>query len=97
MRLLLASSVILASFAVAQPGSAATSSAAEGDKLVCKIKARTGTRFPAKTCRTRADWEQITAQHRREASEMIDRPIQNRECTGATFGVPAAGIAPTSC
>jgi hypothetical protein len=97
MRLFLTSLLALAWFAAGQPAPAATGAAVHADKLVCKDKARTGTRFPAKMCRTRAQWEQITLQHRREASEMIDRPVQNRECTGATFGVPSAGIAPTSC
>ena len=46
----------------------------DGDKLVCKVEAKTGSRFPTKTCRTKAEWEQIRMQHQRELKEMIDRP-----------------------
>ena len=44
------------------------------DRLVCKSKAKTGTRFQTKTCRTVREWDQIAEQQKRDAAEMINRP-----------------------
>lgn len=44
------------------------------DRMVCKRTQRTGTRFYDKICKTAGQWEAIAEQHRRNASEMIDRP-----------------------
>lgn len=45
------------------------------DEVICKTEAKTGTRFRTRDCRTRAQWEAQAEQHRRDAKEMIDRPI----------------------
>lgn len=49
------------------------------DKIVCKSKPRTGTRFVNKTCRTAAEWEAIAEFSRRAAAEMVNRPVVNTE------------------
>jgi hypothetical protein len=81
MRLVIAAMVALPLLA-GTPASAASEKAAEG-KVVCKNKAKTGTRFPSKMCRTRSEWEQISAQNKRDAKEMIDKPIVANDCQGA--------------
>ena len=55
------------------PSAGAANSARSDQALVCKEKAKTGTRFRSKTCHTRADWDKIAEQHKREADEMINR------------------------
>lgn len=44
------------------------------DRMVCKRTQRTGTRFQTKVCKTAGQWEAIAEQHRRDVSEMVDRP-----------------------
>lgn len=44
------------------------------DKVVCKRAQRTGTRFKKETCKTVAQWEALTEQHRRDLSETVNRP-----------------------
>ena len=53
----------------------------EGERLkrdpaavVCKADAKTNTRFSKRTCRTRAEWQQIAEQGRRDAEDMINKP-----------------------
>lgn len=65
--------------AIVVPALLATPAQAKSDKddeqkVVCKRDAKTGTRFAKVTCRTRAEWEQIAEQHRRDYSETRDRP-----------------------
>jgi hypothetical protein len=43
-------------------------------QVVCKQTAKTNTRFAKRTCRTRAEWEQIAEQNRRDAEDMINKP-----------------------
>lgn len=50
-------------------------SADPADKIVCKTEARTGTRFPTKTCRSRKEWDAIREAALRDGHEMIDRPL----------------------
>lgn len=52
-----------------------TTPGADPDRLVCHYMMRTGTRFKSKTCRTVAQWEKMTEENRKAASEMIDRPF----------------------
>lgn len=59
---------------------AAASAAAEPTKngkaeMVCKTKAKTGTRFPSKTCYTREQWDAMSEQNKRDAKDLIERPI----------------------
>lgn len=48
--------------------------AAAGDKIVCKQRRQTGTRFTKKTCKTVAEWEAIAENHRAGLKELVDRP-----------------------
>ena len=82
MRLVIAALVAVPLLAGA-PAAGATPAEGVSDKVVCKNKAKTGTRFPNKTCRTRAEWEKITAQNKRDASEMIDKPAIASDCQGS--------------
>lgn len=43
-------------------------------QVVCKQTAKTNTRFAKRTCRTRAEWDQIAEQNRRDAEDMINKP-----------------------
>jgi hypothetical protein len=47
------------------------------NQVVCNREGHTGTRFRKKVCRTKAQLESISEQHKRDAKEMIDRPIVN--------------------
>lgn len=73
---LIAASALLASTPAA-PAFAADTGAKEkaSEKMVCKRRLKTGTRFPSKTCRTAEQWDQIAEQNKRDASEMINRPM----------------------
>jgi hypothetical protein len=53
---------------------AASSTDDSGDKMICKYRMETGTRFKKKKCMTAAQWEEMSEQHRAGAKEMVDRP-----------------------
>ncbi len=80
MRMILAASVVASAALVSAPAAAASAEAGrDGSKVVCKRESKTGTRFPTKICRTKAQWEALSEQHKRDAKEMIDRPqIEDR-------------------
>ncbi len=42
----------------------ATPATADPDKLICKSKAKTGSRFPERTCMTKAQWDDLWAKSR---------------------------------
>jgi len=67
---------ILAAAAAQAPAQGADGDRSERaeERVICKSKAKTGTRFKTKTCRTVAQWDQMAEQHRRDAAETIDRP-----------------------
>lgn len=44
------------------------------DRMVCKRTQRTGTRFFDKICKTAAQWDAISEEHRRNLKETVDRP-----------------------
>lgn len=48
--------------------------ATDKDKLVCKYRQKTGTRFKTKTCKTAGQWEALSQEHQRTAKELVDRP-----------------------
>jgi hypothetical protein len=77
--------LILASFVGASTLAAAASApeqkSKEGDRIICKRQAPTGTRFAKKTCRSKKELEEIAEQHKRDASEMVNRPVVY-SCTG---------------
>lgn len=52
------------------------------DAMICKSEARTNTRFPTKTCRTRAQWDALIEQSKRDASDAINKPAINRGDNG---------------
>ena len=75
MRFLILSAAALLLAASAGAGSGASSRAADNpNKLVCKNKATTGTRFPTRICHSLAQWEEIAEQSKRDARAMIDKP-----------------------
>jgi hypothetical protein len=60
-------------FAASSVDERATADAAK-DKMICKRSQRTGTRFYSKVCKTAGQWEAQAEQHKRDASELINRP-----------------------
>lgn len=53
---------------------AVAAKAGDGDKMICKYRAQTGTRFKTKVCKTAAQWEEMAEQHRAGAKELVDGP-----------------------
>lgn len=51
----------------------------EDQKMVCKREAKTGTRFPSKICKTRAQWTEIAESAKRTAAEGFNKPSINGE------------------
>ena len=66
--------LLSATFVIGTVANAADTKA-PGSKLVCKSEAKTGTRFPKKTCMTKAEWDAATEQSRKDASELIDKQL----------------------
>ena len=57
------------------------------DKLICKQEKKPNSRFTAKTCFTRAQWDEMSEQNKRSYSETRDRPtIDIRRDTGSIGG-----------
>lgn len=50
-----------------------------GERMVCKRDAKTGTRFKKSTCRTKAEWDQIAEQNKRDFQEQQNRPLVSIE------------------
>lgn len=50
--------------AVATPAADPATPPAPAEKLICKTKAKTGSRFPERTCMTKAQWEELNAKAR---------------------------------
>lgn len=46
----------------------------DGQKMICKYRQETGTRFKTKTCKTAAQWEEMAENNRSGLKEMVDRP-----------------------
>jgi hypothetical protein len=65
--------LLLSSAGLAQTANNGT----DGAKVqkVCKREARTNSRFQTSICHTPAEWKEIEEQARRDAKEMIDRPV----------------------
>jgi hypothetical protein len=75
MRIFLAMAAVALAFSVSSSVHANASEAADaGEKIICKERRKTGTRFTTKTCKTAAQWEKMSEEHRAGAKEMIDRP-----------------------
>lgn len=52
----------------------ASDASPEAEELVCKTQTGTGTRFKKKTCMTRAQWEALAEQNKRDYAASRDRP-----------------------
>lgn len=52
----------------------ASDASPELEELVCKSQTGTGTRFKKKTCMTRAQWEAVAEQNKRDYAASRDRP-----------------------
>lgn len=77
---LLVSAALVSAAPALASGTADTPSAdAAKEKKVCKRTQRTGTRFYTEICKTAAEWAAIEEQSKRDAREMIDRPLQNTQ------------------
>jgi Spy/CpxP family protein refolding chaperone len=46
---------------------------------ICKSQPKTNSRFQERTCYTREQWDKMTQQNKRDAAEMINRPVMGRE------------------
>lgn len=66
--------IIAAAFASALQGVSAVSPPAREDRMVCRSRPATGTRFPTRTCRLQTEWDRISEQHRRDFKEIVDAP-----------------------
>ncbi|RYD65326.1 MAG: hypothetical protein EOP58_07740 [Sphingomonadales bacterium] len=51
----------------------------DAQQRVCKQQKQTGTRFAKTTCRTRAEWEEISEAARRQAAESFNKPVISTE------------------
>jgi hypothetical protein len=63
----------LGAFCLALPVQAASNDEA-GERMICKYRQETGTRFKAKVCKTAAQWEEMAENNRSGLKEMVDRP-----------------------
>ena len=63
--------------AVGQEGSSGKAKG-DDDRIVCKSKPQTGTRFRTKTCYTAAEWERIAEENRRAMKDMLGPVIETR-------------------
>ena len=63
-------------FAVPSAGAtAADATTDDGQKIVCKSQLATGSRFRKRICRTKAHWEAVAEQAKRDTAETINRPM----------------------
>jgi hypothetical protein len=74
---IVAAPAIAASTPTGVSGTTTRGPSADGNKIVCKGKPTTGTRFSKSRCLTKAQWEAIAEQQRREAEEMFNKPTIN--------------------
>ena len=63
--------------ALALTSAAAFADVKKGDanELICKREKQTSTRFTKRTCMTKAQWDAMAEENRRNYSEMRDRPV----------------------
>ncbi len=79
---LIALSALLASaVAPAQPAAAAKK---DGQKMICKSQAGTGSRFGTRTCHTKAEWDAIREEAGRSYDDMRTRYMNT--CTETPQG-----------
>ncbi len=79
MRTILCTAVVLGALLQSAPALAEKNSDTAvvnpKDRMVCKRTQRTGTRFDTKICKTAGQWDAIAEEHRRNVSELANRPI----------------------
>jgi hypothetical protein len=77
LRTVAALATVLASIPSAAAGSGqdGTITVTSPERTVCKNEIRTNTRFARRSCATARDRERQSEEHRRNASELIDRPV----------------------
>ena len=63
----LATALPAAAFAFTSPNE-------DSERIICKKAPKTGTRFERRLCATKAQWDKMTEQQKRDYSEMRDRP-----------------------
>jgi hypothetical protein len=81
--------ILCLAFAASASAPAAANSAVEksdGDRVICKTQAKTGTRFAKKICKTSAQWEAMREEARRSFAE----DLQPR-------GINTCRDSPTNC
>ena len=61
----------------AAPASTPSNPAADDNKVICKQQKASGTRFAKKKCMTKAQWDLMAEQHRRDAEEWLNKPTIN--------------------
>ena len=54
------------------------------DAVVCKVEAKTNTRFGTRTCHTRAEWQVIAEQNRRAVQERFGAGQGFNPCSSET-------------
>lgn len=81
MRISLTSTVFCIPMLLASPvtsaanaSSAPSKAKADDDRMICKYRQETGTRFKSKTYKTAAQWEEMAEQNRAGLKELVDRP-----------------------
>lgn len=64
---------------LATPAFAEEKKADDSGKMICKYQAKSGTRFKTKTCRTKAHWDEVSENARRQAAEDFNKPTISTE------------------
>lgn len=89
----MAAAALAAAGTAAQAAPSAYAKAADGDKLLCKFRTRTGTRFTSKMCRTVAEWDAIAEAAKLAFAEGQNRPSPNVGCVSQDAGSSPASVA----
>lgn len=79
VRLIAASALLVAIPAAPALFAQSAPHARSGDRMVCKSRARTGTRFPSRTCRPASEWSEMEEQHKRAAAEILGPAVTNMD------------------
>jgi len=74
MRKYLGLAVMFVAVPAIAAGNSPTKSVDDDQQMVCKSQQRTNSRLPKKTCMTKAQWDRMSEQAKRDAKDMIDRP-----------------------
>lgn len=69
------SAAIVCALAMTSTTALAAEKKSDPDAVICKREKQTTTRFTKRTCMTKAQWDALAEQNRRNYSEMRDRPV----------------------